>query len=62
MLIASTIDPVDFLIKYKIVWSWEENALGIQEELEDKMGEENNQNALYSPMKLLKNNNENYYY
>lgn len=32
--------------------------LGIQEDLEDKTGEENNQNAFYSPMKLLKNNNE----
>lgn len=36
--------------------------LGIQEDLEDKTGEENNQNAFYSPMKLLKNNNENIYY
>lgn len=28
-----------------MIWSWEEDVLGIQEELEDKMGEENNQNA-----------------
>lgn len=45
-----------------MIWSWEEDVLGIQEELDDKMGEENNKNVFFSPMKLLKNNNENYYY